>query len=84
MAFAPPPLDFRMSGLRSEIARRSGSSQLREVSRVRSCAPAARASAGGHHGGTSCSSATSHSQPASEAANSLSSECPAGGRERPW
>ena len=72
-----------MSGLRSEIQRRSGSSQLREVSCVRSCAPAARASAGGHHGGTSWSSATSHFQPASASLNSVSSERPDGGTDRP-
>ena len=39
---------------------------------------------GGHHGGTSCSSATSHSQPASAAANSSSSERPTESGLRPW
>jgi ornithine carbamoyltransferase len=38
----------------------------------------------GHQNGTSCSSATSHSQPLSAAANSRSSARPDGGRERPW
>jgi len=84
IAFAPPPLDFRMSGFKSEISRRNHSSELREVSTVRSCAPVASASSGGHHGGTSCSSATSHSQPASAAENSFSSERPAGFGLRPW
>jgi diaminopropionate ammonia-lyase len=70
IALAPPPLDLIRSGHRSAIARRSHSPALREVSAVRaSAAPVARASAGGHHGGTSWSSATSHSQPASAAAN---------------
>ena len=41
---------------------------------MRALAPGTRGRArGGHHGGTSCSSATSHSQPASGAANSASS-----------
>ena len=48
-----------------------GQARLRDVSAVRALAPHARASSGGHHGGTSWSSATSQSQPASAAANSL-------------
>jgi ornithine carbamoyltransferase len=51
---------------------------------MRALAPAARASGTGHHGGTSCSSATSHSQPASAAANSGRSEPRVSGTERPW
>ena len=51
---------------------------------MRALARAARASATGHHGGTSCSSATSHSQPASRAANSSSSERGVSGTDRPW
>ena len=38
----------------------------------------------GHHGGTSWSIATSHSQPASAAANCAASGAPAGGCARPW
>jgi ornithine carbamoyltransferase len=75
---------LRMSGLQSEIARRSGSSQLRDVSCARKSAPAAAASGSGNHGGTSWSSATSHSQPASAAANSRNCDRPEGGTERPW
>ena len=71
-----------MSGLRSEIARRSGSSQLRDVSCVRSCGAASpAASSGGHHGGTSCSSATSHSQPSSDG-RELVQQRATGGRHR--
>jgi ornithine carbamoyltransferase len=84
MALEPPPLDLIRSGQRDAIARRSHNSELREVSTVRCSAPAARASSGGHHGGTSCNSATSHSQPAIAPANSCSSGRPAGGWERPW
>ena len=69
--------------MRAEIARLTGSSQLREVSCVRCCARHARASIGGHQGGTSWSSATSHAQPSSAAANSFSSGRPDEGRERP-
>jgi ornithine carbamoyltransferase len=42
------------------------------------------ASVRGHQGGTSCSSATSQSQPASVAANSSKRSRPAGGFARPW
>ena len=70
MTFAPPPPDLMRSGARPAIARRSAGSSLRDVSAMRAWASQARASAGAHHGGTSCSSATSHSQPASAAANS--------------
>jgi ornithine carbamoyltransferase len=73
-----------MSGLRVEIARRSAGSQLRDVSCRRKSAPAAAASGCGNHGGTSWSSATSHSQPASASANSRCSDRPDGGTERPW
>jgi len=77
-------LDLSRSGLRADTARRTGRQQLRDVSTSRCSAPHALASSGGHHGGTSCRSATSHSQPSSAAANSLSSERPAPGTERPW
>ena len=63
-------------GWRSPAAARRP--RLREVSTHRACAPAASPARGGHHGGTSCSSATSHSQPASAAANSSSSDRPTG------
>jgi ornithine carbamoyltransferase len=51
---------------------------------MRMLAPVARASGTGHHGGTSWSSATSHSKPASIAAKSGSRECGVSGTERPW
>jgi ornithine carbamoyltransferase len=70
--------------LREAIARRSGCARLRPVRWTSHSAAQARASAGGHQGGTSCRSATSHSQPASAAANSAASGRPAGGLERPW
>ena len=65
IALAPPPQDLIEVGAGAARARGAGSSQLREVSAVRALAPARAAELGGHHGGTSCSSATSHSQPAS-------------------
>ena len=63
---------------RLATARRSGSPSCATVSTLRPSAPHAAASAGGHHGGTSCSSATSHSHPASAAANSPSRGAPGG------
>src|SRR4051794_33366437 len=84
IALAPPPPDFMTSGQRRAAQRRSGSSALRDVSAVRCSAPAARASSGGHHGGTSWSSATSHGHAASAAENSASRSRPAGGTARPW
>jgi hypothetical protein len=57
------------SGRRRAAQREIGRTQLREVRAVRALAPLARPSSGGHHGGTSCSRATSHSHPASRAAN---------------
>ena len=66
IALAPPPLDLMRSGRRRASARRSGSSAVaRGQRRARARAARRAPSAGGHHGGTSCSSATSHSQPAS-------------------
>jgi hypothetical protein len=58
------------SGHRSATKRRKGSSSLRLVRHIRIDAPAERASGSGHHGGTSCSSATSQSHPAIAASNS--------------
>ena len=49
----------RGPGRRTATARRSGRSSLRLVSAVRALAPAAAPRTGGHHGGTSWSSATS-------------------------
>ncbi len=83
IALAPPPFDLIRSGRRCAIARRRGSSALREVSTVR-CSHSSRAlSARGHHGGTSCSSATSHSHPASASPKALSRSRPAPGTDRP-
>jgi hypothetical protein len=65
------------------MKRRNGSSALRDVSTRRHCAPAARASGSGHHGGTSCSSATSHGQLASMVENSGNSERRISGTARP-
>ena len=70
--------------MRAAIARRSQRNELRLVKALRATAPAAAASGSGHHGGTSCSSATSHSQPAIAAANSAASGRPAAGTARPW
>jgi hypothetical protein len=77
-------LDFRMSGFKSEMSRRNHRNELRDVSTVRSCAPVASARCGGHHGGTSCSSATSQSQAASVDENSGSSDRGRSGTARPW
>jgi len=57
---------------------------LRDVSAMRALASDARPSSAGHHGSTSCSSATSHSQPAIIAAKSGSRERRESGTERPW
>ena len=84
IALPPPPHDPSRSGLRRASARRGAASQLREVRTERAVRPRGAPSAGGHHGGTSCSSATSQSQPASAAANSAASGRPAGGCARPW
>ena len=81
IALAPPPPDLIASGHRVAIARRIGSSALREVSTSRWSAPRRAPSAGGHHGGTSWSSATSHSHPASASANSSNRSRPAGGTD---
>ena len=72
IALAPPPHDLMRSGRRSAARRERGSSQLREVSAVRAPARHARPSTAGHHGGTSCNRATSHSHAASRAAKSAS------------
>ena len=47
----PPPLDLIRSGRRRRGQRRNGSRELRDVSALRSDAPAARARQPGHHGG---------------------------------
>src|SRR6185437_890403 len=79
----PPPFDLIRSGQRTAIARRASNSALREVSTSRSSAPSRSPNAAGHHGGTSWSSATSHSHPARAAQNSSNRSRPAGGTERP-
>src|SRR6476659_8725137 len=84
IALAPPPPDLTTSGARTATARRRDGSSLREVSAVAHAAPLAAPSSGGHHGGTSCSRATSQSQPDSAAANPAVSARPAGGTARPW
>src|SRR5215213_5074786 len=84
IALQPPPFAPSRSGLRAAIARRTTRQPLRLVSAIRALARVATPSFGGHHGGTSCNSATSHSQPASAAQNSASSGRPAAGRARPW
>ena len=81
----PPPFDLITSGQRvgdraAQWQQRVARGQHAPLLGARSAAQAAR----GHHGGTSCSSATSHSQPASAAANSSSRSRPAGGTARPW
>ena len=69
---------------RSAIGRRSASPRRRDVSAIRALAPHAGPRCAGHHGGTSCRSATSHSHPASAAVNSGSRFRPLGGTDRPW
>jgi hypothetical protein len=70
IAFAPPPPDLIQSGHRRATNRRTTRPSLRLVRHIRIDAPEARASCAGHHGGTSCSSATSHSRRAIAASNS--------------
>ena len=73
-------LDQRRASAR-RIARRTGSSALREVSTSRSLGAAGAHLGAGHHGGTSWSSATSHSQPA-ERGGELVEQVAAGRRHR--
>ena len=64
---APPPALalIRSSGRRSATARRGGSRDVPRRQRAPLDRPGGRPAAGGHHGGTSCRSATSQYQPAS-------------------
>ena len=86
IALAPPPLDLITSGQRS--ATHAAQRQQRVARRQRACAASRRArarAARGHHGGTSCSSATSQSQPASVARELVrAGRVPRGGTARPW
>ncbi len=70
--FEPPSPEAIRSGLIAAARRRSGASEFLEVSTRWPSAPAARARGSAKRGGHSCSSATSHSQLASIAANSAS------------
>ena len=71
------------SGQRVAIARRAASRPLREVSTNRYSASSSAPRPAGHHGGTSWSSATSHSQPPRAAVNSRRRSRPADGWARP-
>ena len=66
IALAPPPQDLMTSGRARGDQR--GAAAAASCARSARCARSRRTrgpARGGHHGGTSCSSATSHSQPAS-------------------
>ena len=83
IALAPPPLDLIRSGLRvGDRPAQRQQPKLREVSTCAARAPTAAASCGGHHGGTSCSSATSHSQPRERARELVQQVAPGGRRRR--
>src|SRR4051794_19158457 len=84
MALQPPLHDLNTSGRGAASRCWIDGRTLREVSAIRALARHAWPRGTGHHGSTSCSSATSHSQLASRAANSGSSECGVSGFERPW
>ena len=67
--FDPPSFEAIRSGLSHASADRIGASPLRDVSPSAPWARQAVARAASQRGGASCSSATSHSQPARQAAN---------------
>ena len=81
IAFAPPPADRIRSGARTASARRTRQQRVARGEHAGLLAVQRPRQPLGHHGGTSCSSATSHSQ-RSSARRELVVQVPSRGRNR--